>query len=97
MPSNQWEETIWHVSQDNIVTLKWTKQKLCPSILNLRNLIHSNATVNKKMPTDDMELNTAGIPTIYSNLIHAPNEAKEDTEDTDNKKMMNTTAIKVTT
>ena len=48
------------------------------------------------MLTDDTELNTAGTNTNYSNLSQAPNEAKEDTNDTDNM-MMNTTAMEAAT
>ena len=35
------------------------------------------------MLTDDTELNTAGTNTNYFNLTLAPNEAKEDTDETD--------------
>ena len=81
--------TIWHASRDKHghTEINYTRTQL----LNHRILGHSYVTVDKNMLTDDTELNTAGTTTNYFNLSPAPNEAKEDTDETDNK-MMNSTA-----
>ena len=49
----------------NPAAQKLTKQELCPQILNHRIHGHSSVTADKKMLTDDTELNTVGINSIY--------------------------------